>query len=182
MNEIDDKSALRSRYRALRDAIPVEDRDKRSEVIVRLLLTIQKLERAGSVFVYVSSRSEVTTLGLIGSLLGQGKTVAVPRVMSERGEMAAVVIGSLSDLAPGRFGILEPTTRDVLDSTPDLAVVPGLAFTRGGSRLGQGGGYYDRYLGQHPMAYKVGVCFNEQVAGRLPTDAHDVGMDEVISG
>lgn len=176
-----DKKALRARYRALRDAIPEADRTRRSGVLMNLLLTIERLEHAGSVFVYVSAGSEVVTHGLINTLLDQGKQVAVPRVMQEAGEMRAVMIRSLSDLAPGRFGILEPTTQAFFEGSPDLGVAPGLAFTRGGLRLGQGGGYYDRYLAQHPATYKVGVCFNEQVIDNLPTDEHDVGMDEVIA-
>ena len=50
-----------------------------------------------------------------------------------------------------------------------------------GERLGQGGGYYDRYLADHPATYKVGVCFNEQFTDALPIEAHDALMDEVVS-
>ncbi|MGB0767989.1 MAG: 5-formyltetrahydrofolate cyclo-ligase, partial [Phycisphaeraceae bacterium] len=67
------------------------------------------------------------------------------------------------DLAPGRFGILEPTTQAPFDATPDVTIVPGLAFTPNGQRLGQGGGYYDRYLAKHPATYKIGICLREQL-------------------
>jgi len=176
-----DKPTLRKHYRALRDAIPPAEREARSQVIARLLLTIERYDHAGSVFVYVSAGSEVVTHGLIESMLKEGKTVAVPRVMADGGQMRPTVIHHMSDLVPGRFGILEPTTHEVLSTSPELVIVPGLAFTRSGHRLGQGGGYYDRYLTQHPATYKVGLCFNEQLAPSLPTDEHDVGMDEVIT-
>ncbi|MFN3166348.1 MAG: 5-formyltetrahydrofolate cyclo-ligase [Phycisphaeraceae bacterium] len=174
------KTALRKHYRALRNAIPAASRDERSAEIAQLVLTIDKLDHAGSIFVYVSAGSEVGTHALIAELLKQGKAVAVPRITPEPGVMQPMRIHSLNDLAPGRFDIPEPTTNDPFTTTPDLALVPGLAFTRTGQRLGQGGGYYDRYLGQHPTAYKIGLCFNEQLAEELPVEDHDAGMDEVI--
>lgn len=181
MDTCDNKPALREHYRSVRKAIPAHEREDRSDVIARLLVTIERYEHAGSLFVYVAAGTEVQTLGLIEAALADGKTVAVPRVAPDEGVMHPLVIRSLGDLAPGRFGIQEPTTHEVFDTTPDLVVVPGLAFTRSGRRLGQGGGYYDRYLAQHPAVYKVGVCFNEQLADHLPMDEHDVGMDEVIT-
>lgn len=144
-------------------------------------MTTERYEHAGSVFVYVSAGAEVVTLGLIEQMLAAGKTVAVPRVTAERGVMLPTVIGSLADLAPGRFGIPEPNTHQTLTQSPDLAIVPGLAFTRGGQRLGQGGGYYDRFLADHPATYKIGICFDEQVVDELPAAEHDVGMHEVIT-
>lgn len=176
-----DKPALRKRFRAARGAIPEADRNQRSGVLINLLLSIDRMQHAASVFVYVSAGSEVVTHGLVNTLLEMGRVVAVPRVLPEMGRMQAVVIRSLSDLSPGRYGVLEPTRQQVLDTTPDLAVVPGLAFTRAGRRLGQGGGYYDRYLAQHPAAYKVGVCFNEQITDVLPVTDLDIAMDEVVS-
>jgi len=66
---------------------------------------------------------------------------------------------------------------------PDLVVVPGVAFTADGQRLGQGGGWYDRFLpgtGDHTRT--VGVCFSEQIRDELPRESHDVSVDCVISG
>lgn len=176
-----DKKTLRKHYRALRDAIPAEHRDRRSAVIAELLLSIDRVEHAGSVFVYVSTGSEVGTHALIGALLELGKAVAVPRIANEQSVMHPMLIRSPADLAPGRFGIPEPITNELLDTTPDLTLVPGLAFTRTGDRLGQGGGFYDRYLTQHPATYKIGLCFEEQLAESLPCDERDVVMDEIIT-
>lgn len=64
----------------------------------------------------------------------------------------------------------------------DLVIVPGLAFTADGWRLGQGGGWYDRFLpGRRDDCLAVGVCFAEQVVDELPLDAHDVRVDRVVS-
>jgi 5-formyltetrahydrofolate cyclo-ligase len=175
------KADLRKHYRAIRDGIPEALLVERSTAIEQLVLSIDHIEQAGSVFVYVSSGSEVRTHELIAAMLEQGKTVAVPRVLPEPGVMQPVVIHALDDFAPGRFGIPEPTTHEPLEETPDVTIVPGLAFTRTGTRLGQGGGYYDRYLQRHPATYKIGLSFNEQLVDTLPVREHDIHMDEVVT-
>jgi 5-formyltetrahydrofolate cyclo-ligase len=67
-------------------------------------------------------------------------------------------------------------------SWPDLVVVPGLAFTAAGDRLGQGGGWYDRFLSEtRADCVTVGVCFTEQIVDALPVEAHDVMVDHVVT-
>jgi 5-formyltetrahydrofolate cyclo-ligase len=71
---------------------------------------------------------------------------------------------------------------DVDPTWPDVAIVPGLAFTAGGDRLGQGGGWYDRFLSEvRPDCVSIGVCFAEQVVEVLPVEPHDVTMDHVVT-
>lgn len=69
---------------------------------------------------------------------------------------------------------------DVGPGWPDVVVVPGLAFTATGDRLGQGGGWYDRFLAAS-AATSIGVCFAEQVVEALPVESHDVTMDHVVT-
>jgi 5-formyltetrahydrofolate cyclo-ligase len=65
---------------------------------------------------------------------------------------------------------------------PDVVIVPGLAFTPAGDRLGQGGGWYDRLLSAvRPDCESVGVCFVEQLVDSLPVEAHDVAVDHVVT-
>ncbi len=71
---------------------------------------------------------------------------------------------------------------DVDPAWPDVVVVPGLAFTAAGDRLGQGGGWYDRFLAQVRVdCITIGVCFAEQILDTLPAEAHDVTMDHVVT-
>jgi 5-formyltetrahydrofolate cyclo-ligase len=71
---------------------------------------------------------------------------------------------------------------DVEPSWPDVVIVPGLAFTRAGDRIGQGGGWYDRFLAQtRDNCISVGVCFAPQIVDVVPTEPHDVVVDIVIS-
>lgn len=66
--------------------------------------------------------------------------------------------------------------------TVDVVVVPGLAFTSAGDRLGQGGGWYDRFLAATgPACVRVGVCFDEQIVESIPIEAHDVPVDAVVT-
>jgi len=67
-------------------------------------------------------------------------------------------------------------------ATIDVVVVPGLAFTTSGDRLGQGGGWYDRFLASlRPEAIKIGVAFAPQIVESLPVEPHDIRMDVVIT-
>ena len=81
------------------------------------------------------------------------------------------------------FGLTVVVPEDEPDpATIDLVVVPGVAFTAAGHRLGQGGGWYDRFLtGLRPGVVQIGVCFAECLVDELPTEAHDVIMDLVIT-
>ena len=88
-------------------------------------------------------------------------------------------------MRPGAFGIAEPgpAAEECLPQEIDLVVVPGVAFTADGARMGRGRGYYDRYLSQPALrATKVGVCYAHQLCDGLPTEPHDVAMDAVVAG
>ncbi len=71
---------------------------------------------------------------------------------------------------------------DVDPTWPDVVIVPGLAFTARGDRLGQGGGWYDRFLSDvRPDCASIGVCFAEQLVDVIPVELHDVTMDHVVT-
>ena len=86
-----------------------------------------------------------------------------------------------ADLALGAYNIMEPTGELFDDyAAIDLAVIPGVAFDREGNRMGRGKGYYDRLLPKLRSTYKIGICLPFQLVEQIPTDEHDVKMDEVI--
>lgn len=71
---------------------------------------------------------------------------------------------------------------DVEPTWPDVVIVPGVAFTSEGDRLGQGGGWYDRFLrAVRADCLTVGVAFREQLVGELPVEPHDVRVDRVVT-
>lgn len=81
----------------------------------------------------------------------------------------------------GKYQIMEPDGDPFTDfNSIDVALIPGMAFTQDGKRLGRGKGYYDRLLAQMPSVYKIGICFPFQLLKDIPTDENDILMDEVI--
>ena len=110
---------------------------------------------------------------------GDGKTFAYPRVTEDRLDLFRVT--SLHELAPGAFGVREPRAKiehAVAPEALDLILVPGVAFTADGARLGRGGGFYDRLLAWlAPRTCKIGVCFDAQILPELPVETHDQRVD-----
>ncbi len=167
-----EKKRLRHQMRRLRAAIPPALR-QRDEVAVRERV-LAWVER-GPVFVYLHVGDELPTDRLIAALR-ERFTVAVPRIVGS-GRMEAVEWRE--PLVPGRFGI---PTSDGPRIDVRTAVVPGLAFDRRGGRLGQGGGYYDRWLARHPAVRTAGVGYGVQLVERVPLEPHDRSLDRVFCG
>jgi len=78
------------------------------------------------------------------------------------------------------LNILEPENPIKIKEV-DVFLVPGLAFTASGKRLGRGGGYYDKLLSKYPDTLKIGITFNERIMQDLPTESHDISMDYVFT-
>lgn len=180
-----DKGSLRAHYLAFRARLPRSVREAADAGIAERLLAIPEVKAAPVVLSYVSFGSEVDTLDVIGGLLAQGRRVAVPRCDEAAHSMAFYEIRSLSELAPGAHGILEPLAAKVPLRTSEMVgsacMVPGLTFDASGRRIGYGGGYYDRFLAFYP-GHKVGLCRSCQLSCvELPHDANDVPVDFVVT-
>lgn len=136
---------------------------------------------AHTLLLYSALPDEVPTQTLIDELVAQGKTVLLPRVVSDT-DMELRRYSGPADLQQGAFGIMEPTGELFTDyAAIDVAIIPGMAFDDEGHRLGRGKGYYDRFLAKlSPTTYKIGLCFSWQRVNHVPTDDHDIPMDEVI--
>lgn len=177
----EEKARLRAWARRMRKAQSSELLLRESSMICERLLELPELKRARTVFCYVSCRSEVETHRLIERLLGQGKTVLVPRCR-EKGEMDCVPIDSLRQLVPGAYGILEPP--EGLPALPseavELALIPALACGEDGSRLGQGGGYYDRFL-ERSDCVAVALCQERFLLPTIPGEPHDRKMTMIVT-
>ncbi len=115
---------------------------------------------------------------LVESLAGT-VSVVLPRV---EGDVMNFYVYDRSSMAVGSFGINEPQSDVKVEACEiDAVVVPGLAFTVDGARMGRGKGFYDKYLSQSDFAaLKIGVCYREQLVPHIPTEPHDVPMDVVI--
>ena len=139
-----------------------------------------------NIVAYYSLPDEVCTHQLLDELVAAGKTVYLPKVVSDT-EMVLCQYTGRDSLQKGAFGIMEPTG-PVLpkDKYEDIRVVlvPGVAFDKDNHRLGRGKGYYDRFLNSFPKprhAVFYGVCFDFQRVDAIPAEAHDVRMDALVN-
>lgn len=87
------------------------------------------------------------------------------------------------DIEPGAMGIPAPAchTQPVQPEDIDLLIVPGVAFTSRGERLGYGGGYYDRYIPLCRKSRVLALAFREQLVDSLPTEDHDLLIPELLT-
>ncbi len=169
-----DKPTLRRRMRQACELI--DDRTLRSVQLWAQVAELSQYQAASTVMAFASMASEPETDGLFARLERDGKVLVLPRIVGERIEPALLGDGT----QPAVWGIREPKGAVVDPSTIDLIIVPGVAFTIAGGRLGHGKAYYDRFL-PGTRAFTVGACFHEQLVDDLPIEPHDVLLDLVIA-
>ena len=179
------KKAIREKAHADRNAQP--DKDELSRSICRKVVESPAYRAARTVLYYVDVRSEVRTRHSLPDALGHGKKVVVPYCVA--GELELFHLEGMDELALGMYRILEPRAElrvlpekrvDVREL--DFVLVPGVAFTRDGARMGHGFGYYDKLLGHaRPDAPLVALAFECQLFADLPTESHDIFMDQVVT-
>ncbi|ANF96003.1 5-formyltetrahydrofolate cyclo-ligase [Paenibacillus bovis] len=141
-----------------------------------------------TLFSYLAYRDEPDTLPLLEYCWQQGDTVLVPRIDPDhQGIFHLYRICSITDVEPGAYGIPEP--REALPAFPperwqeiDLVIVPGLGYDLQGSRIGYGGGYYDRFMHkltvsstQRPLL--GAFAFDTQIMSSVPMEPHDFRID-----
>ena len=176
---------MREKYKLMRNSMHRADIMDKSLTIVNRLLGTDAYQKAEWLFPYVSYGSEVDTLSLIEAALKQGKKVAVPILKDlHKNKMVFCQIDSVKDLVSGHFGILEPVYKEDRVVEPNgktLMIVPGVAFDLNGYRLGQGGGYYDRYLAEHKGLANYGLAYEEQIVDRIMINGYDIRMNGLVT-
>ncbi len=171
--------------RDLRRSLTPEFRAYASAVILQRLTGLDCYRRARAVHSYVAWQEEVENHILFRAMLREGKRVVAPKINSQTRTLEHYLLPYFEALAPGAFGILEPSSERgacVLANLEelDLVLVPGLAFDRQGNRLGYGGGYYDRLLAEIE-APKVALAFAAQIVDSIPTETHDCSVDLIVT-
>lgn len=175
-----DKSSLRKQFREIRGSI--SDKQEKDRKISERLLNWSKILSADTVLIYASIGSEIDTGSITDFLLQSGKTVALPKCR-ENGVMTFHVIKSLSELSKGRYNIPEPdgNSESPVITADTVCIVPGLAFTAGGGRLGYGGGFYDRFAALYPELFTVGLAYESLIAPCLPILPHDLKVKAIAT-
>ena len=181
-----DKGSLRTHYLKLLKEQNKEDVSRKSRLIAEQLWKLPAIQKARSILFYASMPGEVDTLSMIEKAIYLGKRVALPIVEQNQRKLIPTLISSMEDVHKGTYGIDEPhadSNQELALKDLDAIVVPGLAFDRQHHRLGRGAGYYDRFLSTLPeTATTVGLAFDFQLTESLPTQAHDVRLQQIIAG
>ena len=187
MSESVSKRDLRKTMKLRRREVSAEVRNEYSVALCRRLLEREDVRRAvaekGFFAVYLASPDEIDLSVLIEGLWAAGCSVAVPAWRD--GTYRLVRYSLETELVPGYMGILEPKAKgDGLDAVEEgeiaVWIVPGLAFSPSGARLGSGGGWYDRFLAKaNPSAVSIGVAYPFQIAESLPLEPHDLPLSDV---
>jgi 5-formyltetrahydrofolate cyclo-ligase len=176
-----EKAELRARMRALRSAVPLEERLRLARAVEERLFALPDVRAAHTVLLFYSFGSEVETSAMADRVHAERKRLLLPYLEEERMEAGEVL--PEDELIPSTYGPREPARRVAVDPAEvDLVIAPGLAFDREGYRLGYGGGHYDRYL--HRMgsrAVRIGIGFAGQVVERVPREAGDERLDLIVT-
>lgn len=183
MDTLTEKAHRRVAARREVGAVPPEARAAQARSVTGRIEASAVWQGARRVLLFVPLPDEVDVRPLLDSALAAGKQVALPSFDGESGTyVAREVRDAARDLAPGRFGILEPGgwCRTVPLADLEVLLVPGLAFDRHGGRLGRGKGFYDRLLSM-ASGRKWGVAFEEQLGPPVPREPHDQRLDGVFT-
>ena len=175
-----DKKALRAEIKAKKRAMTEEQIAATSDALARQLYEHPAYKEAKSIFGYLSYNQEVRTMPMLERAQKDGKRVAVPKVIGDT--MIFIWLDDLSRVELGYCNIPEPIDNgpEAIDETA-LVMMPGLAFDPTGRRCGYGGGFYDRYLEQHPNHPTIAMCYGFQMFDHLDTDPHDIPVNYVLS-
>jgi 5-formyltetrahydrofolate cyclo-ligase len=170
------KVAARDRLTTARNQRPLAEVGDAARALAGHLLEAGPVRRAATVAAYVSVSGEPGTGPLLDGLRAAGKRVVLPVVLPDLDLDWAEYRGP-EDLAPARYGLLEPVGEPLgVDAiaTADAVLVPALAVSPGGVRLGKGGGCYDRALGRVPVGtFTCALLYDEEVGVDVPVEPHD---------
>ncbi len=185
---MEDKQKIRAQMKDRRDSIPEEIRREKEKIITSRLLNARWFKKAENILVYAAIQSEVSLWDFVQNAWKSNKRLFFPKVSGR--QMDFFCVHSKKELEKGAFSVLEPDTEKydlkqfyTVNFSPEKSVllVPGVAFSKEGYRIGYGGGYYDRYLAKHRNLYAVGIAYAEQLLFEIPVEAHDIRLHEIIS-
>ena len=174
-----DKKALRATIRQQKRAMTEEQIVSKSEKLGELFLASEAYRQAKTIYGYLPYNQEVRTVAMLEQAIADGKRVAVPKCYGE--EMRFIYLDDLSKVEKGYCGIPEPVEDGpVADDKTALVLMPGLAFTKEGLRMGYGGGFYDKFLAAEPEHPTLALCYDFQMVEHIPTEDYDIPVNTVL--
>lgn len=159
--------------------LSIHQKQMESHQLYQLLLETAAWQEAGTIAVTLSMPLELDTTPIIEAAWSANKKTVVPKIVHH--QMIFVPFDDASNLQTGQLSIREPVTDSAVpENKIDLVIVPGLAFTKNGARLGFGAGYYDRFL-ENYTGKTVALALSRQVKNALPIESHDQRIQEVLT-
>ena len=174
-----DKKELRREIREKKRAMTEAEIVSRSEKLAQLFLSTDAYRNAKSIYGYLPYNQEVRTFPILAQAIANGKRVAVPKIYGDT--MKFLWLDDLNDVAKSEKGIPEPIADEpIADDETALVLMPGVAFTQNGERMGYGGGYYDRFLAAESNHPTIALCYEFQMVESLPTEEFDIPVEMVL--
>jgi 5-formyltetrahydrofolate cyclo-ligase len=177
------KHAARARARLARDGVEQIERRAAAHAMAFVLLELPELQGAATVLAYAALPNELDPMPAIWRLRKRGVRIAYPRIEAP-GVLGMHYVDHEMELVPGPFGLAQPgehaprARHEIIDAV----IIPGVAFDEQGTRLGYGGGYYDRLLPMmRPGCVRIGIAFDEQVLAHIPAEEHDECVDVLVT-
>lgn len=189
----ENKRLLRGQMLSLRKEFLQHGWSEASLAAQRHILNLPAWRHARQVLLYAAVRGELDTGLLFAHAIEAGKQVLFPRCIApvvgdSCGRMELAFCAGHHQLIPGSYQIPEPDPAvcpgvETVDLALDLALIPGVAFSRTGERLGYGGGYYDRFFADNRSSgcIFIGFCASFQLLDSLPSAEWDVKVDAVCT-
>ncbi len=188
MNQSNDKQQIRKIILSLRDQLPGGIKDAHDSAILARLLQMPEYIQAETVLGYMNFGSEFASEHWVAQALKDGKRLVLPRVNRHTNMLDLYYLDDLeSQLGSGLWGIREPVVERAKRlnaiNEVEFALLPGIAFSKNGARLGYGGGFYDKLLapaGQSRPVLAV-AAYGIQVVEALPQEETDIGVEWIVT-
>lgn len=181
VKSLETKKEIRDICKKKRDGLDKEFCKAKSMDIQKRILSMTCFEEAENILCYFAIRNEPDLSFLMEEALRLGKKVFLPKVQGE--DIFFYEIQDLKDCEIGAFSIMEPKMQEMYkeDDASSLVLVPGIAFSTSGERIGFGKGFYDRFLGRHKNLMKIGICYDSFISYKWKADTYDERMNLIVT-
>lgn len=176
------KEALRKHFLTLRKNLSPESRNLLDSALFSNTVALPQFKSADTLLCYYPIKGEPNIIPLVKYAQSIGMKIAFPISHESERRLSFHVISDMSELTPRTYGIPEPPEHlpEITDFNGAFCVVPALAFSKNGQRLGYGGGYYDRFLSDFD-GVSAGLCYSDFFINKLPAEKHDIALDIIVS-
>jgi 5-formyltetrahydrofolate cyclo-ligase len=176
------KKAVRQEIQQQKQLVSSQQKSEAAITVFKQLEMMDEFAKAKNILCYWSLSDELPTHDFLAKWLGK-KNFFLPRARKDDYDLDVVYFEGKEKMKRGAYNILEPIGDAISDfHTLDLIIIPGVAFSSKGDRMGRGKGFYDRLLKKIDDCYKIGVGYNFQLKEYIPTEPHDVRINTVLVG